>query len=601
MNTQELQENLLRAVAEKKKGNYTETEHIANNLIASIEKGSSSETDAYDVAVVHAAARRLLGIVELRRGKYSESIEHLNASIAISEASGDDSGTALALSTIGTVYTSQSDYPRAMNYHQRVQIICESLGEKDGVARSLGNIGTLFYYLGDYENSLDHLSKAMLLHEEIGHKEFVAADLANLGVIHLNLNQLEQALSCFERAFEINKQLGNKVGMSFDLRKIGNINQRSENYTMVMEYYSRAMLLSKELSNQVGIARCHMDFGGVHTELQQYDLALGNYERSLQILQGLGHKNDCSVVLGAIGSLYAQPLNPWRDEEKAEKFFLDSIALDEEIGRRENETYKSLSELYEQQGRVQESLAYFKRFYELEKEVHGEEVKKAAQRYQIERERAEVTVRLQTTEQLLNKTLPPSISSRLINGEKNIADKFESVTILFADIVGFTPLISGMKPQRVVELLNNLFSRFDQLTETFGVERIKTIGDAYMAVSGAPEKCEDHALRMANVAFGMLEQIQLFNHEVGAEIHLRIGINCGEVIAAIIGESKFAYDLWSDAVNTASRMESHGEAGRIHVTEEFKVQLGDSSFQFSPRAEMHIKGKGMMKTYFIEK
>ncbi len=222
------------------------------------------------------------------------------------------------------------------------------------------------------------------------------------------------------------------------------------------------------------------------------------------------------------------------------------------------------------------------------------------------------------SESLLLNILPASIAERLKAGERNIADHYDAVTILFADIVGFTPLTQTKQPRQIVEMLNNLFSRFDRATELHGAERIKTIGDAYMVVAGAPTPCDDHALRIAKLAFAMLEQTALFCEEIGENIQLRIGINTGEAIGAVIGETKFIYDLWSDAVNTASRMESHGEAGKIHCTEEFKhavetvhapslqlhapsLQLHAPSLQFIRRGEMEIKGKGIMNTYFLEK
>lgn len=234
----------------------------------------------------------------------------------------------------------------------------------------------------------------------------------------------------------------------------------------------------------------------------------------------------------------------------------------------------------------------------------------AAKNVQVEAER-------ERSELLLLNILPVSIAERLKNGERLIADHYPNISILFADIVNFTPMSMRYKPQQLISMLNSLYTRFDRLTEIYGVERIKTIGDAYMAVAGAPLACGDHAERIANFAVAMMNEAAAFTREWEESIVLRVGINSGEAIGAVVGEKKFAYDLWGDAVNTAARMESHGEPGKIHCSEAFARQLGTtieeleveegassiisrSQFIISYRGEMDVKGKGKMRTYFLE-
>ncbi len=169
-------------------------------------------------------------------------------------------------------------------------------------------------------------------------------------------------------------------------------------------------------------------------------------------------------------------------------------------------------------------------------------------------------------ERLLLNILPASIADRLKSGDEHIADKFAEVTVLFADIVGFTKLAAAMPAHVLVELLNDLFTRFDLAAQKFGIEKIKTIGDAYMAVCGLPEPCEDHTERMLTMAQRMMQIAREFSENHGTPVRLRIGVNTGPVVAGIIGRSKFIYDLWGDTVNVASRMESHGVPDAIQVT-----------------------------------
>ncbi len=202
------------------------------------------------------------------------------------------------------------------------------------------------------------------------------------------------------------------------------------------------------------------------------------------------------------------------------------------------------------------------------------------------------------SEKLLANILPESIVERLKRSQVSLAEGFAEVTILFADIVGFTRLASQISPEALVELLNAVFSEFDDLVDELGLEKIKTIGDAYMVVGGLPVPREDHAEAVAELALRMQEAIGRHRLPDGSAIRIRAGINSGPVVAGVIGHRKFIYDLWGDAVNTASRMESHGEPGLVQVTEATFHRLKDA-FDLEERGLIHVKGKGEMRTYFL--
>lgn len=201
-------------------------------------------------------------------------------------------------------------------------------------------------------------------------------------------------------------------------------------------------------------------------------------------------------------------------------------------------------------------------------------------------------------EQLLLNILPASIADRLQNGERQIADRFDDATVIFADVTNFTPLSEHYSAEEIVGLLNHLFSAFDALADKYGVEKIKTMGDSYMAACGIPLQRADHAEASARMALDMLESLRELNEESKNSLNIRIGLHCGPVVAGVIGVKKFIYDLWGDTVNIASRMESHGEPGKIHVSEAMYEKL-KLSFTFAERGMVEIKGKGSMKTYFL--
>ena len=203
------------------------------------------------------------------------------------------------------------------------------------------------------------------------------------------------------------------------------------------------------------------------------------------------------------------------------------------------------------------------------------------------------------SEQLLLNILPASIASRLKRSQDIIADGYENVTIVFTDIADFTKLSDNISPGKLIQLLNEIFSKFDELTDQFDLEKIKTIGDAYMVVAGLPNERKDHAERAAEMGVAMLDAISDFNNNSEYKLNVRIGICSGPVVAGVIGKRKFSYNLWGDSVNTAARMESHGIAGEIQVTESTFLLL-QNKYNFDCRGMIEVKGKGLMKTYLLK-
>jgi adenylate cyclase len=202
------------------------------------------------------------------------------------------------------------------------------------------------------------------------------------------------------------------------------------------------------------------------------------------------------------------------------------------------------------------------------------------------------------SERLLLNVLPGPIAARLKAGEGIIADGFEEVSVLFADIVDFTPLADRLRPEEVVALLDEIFTAFDALADRHGLEKIKTIGDAYMVAGGLPVPRQDHGEAVAEMALGMLEEVARCAERFGTPLSVRIGIDTGPVLAGVIGRRKFIYDLWGDTVNTASRMESHGLPGTIQVTRAVCDRLRDR-YAFEERGSVSVKGKGAMTTYLL--
>lgn len=204
----------------------------------------------------------------------------------------------------------------------------------------------------------------------------------------------------------------------------------------------------------------------------------------------------------------------------------------------------------------------------------------------------------QKSEALLHNILPTPVALRLKEDASGLSDGHEEATILFADIVGFTPLSERVTPQELTEMLNDVFSLFDDLVDELGLEKIKTIGDAYMAAGGVPEARADHADAVCDLALRMMAAMESHRLPGGEKLQMRMGINSGPVVAGVIGKKRFIYDLWGDTVNLAARMESHGLPGRIQITEATRSRLS-GAYRCEERGEVEIKGKGKTRAYWL--
>ena len=521
------------------------------------------------------------------------------------------------MNSIGNAYLRLSDYPRALEYYGKALTPFEELGDQSNVAVVTGNIGIIYMDLSDYPRALDYYSKALAVHEQLSNKSSAAIVTGNIGSVYCLLSDYPRALVCFSKSLTTFEELGDKSSAAMVAGNIGNVYCYLSDYPRGLEYFFRAFSAHEELGNKSGAATVAGNIGIVYKNLSDYPRALEYYTKALAASEELGEKSGVAIITGNIGVLYTKRDFGGYDPERAEEYLLKAIALTEELGIKHflYGYHDNLAELYEHEKRWEEAYIHKSKYHVLEKEVQSDDAKKQAiqieQRRQVE-EREKLLALAREKESILNNILPEEITTRLIKGENPIADHFDAVSILFMDIVDFTKLSTTITAQQLVHLLNAMFKAADGVMRECGLEKIKTIGDAYMAVAGAPTIQEDHAHRAAQAAIKLLEVMKnlevSFPDELGdktwigsiPEIEVRIGIHCGPVAAGVVGENKFLYDLWGDAVNTASRMESHGEAGKIHVSEEFKNMLG-ADFTFTPRGEMEIKGKGTMQTYFLEK
>ncbi|MBS1536603.1 MAG: tetratricopeptide repeat protein [Bacteroidetes bacterium] len=613
MNYEQLEAKLSHAEDLSILGKYVDAEISADEVLAEIDENlPQTITQKHDTRDrIHLRAKALIALANIhwRRGQLDTAQAFAENGLAVAEEYNLLEIKAKAWNIIGNVNRSHGSFDKALEYFAQSLATHEELGEKLNASLIIGNIGIVYNSIGTYDKALEYFGKALAIHEELGDKSGEANVTANIGSVYLNLGSYDKALEYFATSLVVHEELGAKSSVALVTGNIGVVCQFLGDYTKALEYYGKALATFEELVDKSGIARITGNIGIVYNSLDDYDKALEYFKKALATHEELGDKSDVARVTGNIGAIYASEKFDGYDAEIAEEFLLKAVAISNEIGAKGFLVvqYLSLADLYESKKQDREALIYYKKYIEMKDEVQVEEIKKQAEAKEREKTLAVERALAQATNDILANILPATITERLLKGEKKIADTYENVSVLFVDIVGFTQMSAKLPASELIDILDIIFTRFDIICKKYGLEKIKTIGDAYMAVCGAPIECNNHAELTALAAFEMLENCAVEQRfSVPITIGFRIGLHSGSVVAGIIGENKYSYDLWGDAVNTASRMESHGEAERVHVSEEFRTAListalNELPIQFIPRGEMDIKGKGMMKTYFLEK
>jgi class 3 adenylate cyclase len=536
--------------------------------------------------------------------------------------------------------------------------INEELNNSNSIASNLGNIGIIYYEQSDYPKAFESYFKSLKIYEELNDKKAIATNSGNIGIIYSDQSDYPKALEYYFKALKINEELNDKRGIAINSGNIGNIYAYQSDYPKALDYYFKALKINEELNDKRGIAINSGNIGSIYTYQSDYPKALEYYFKALKINKELNYKSGITYNLENIGELYIKLSEDTIYDKIHETNEL--VGLTKEINLKKGIEYlfssekicKEINDLkllktisqnlydgYKRQGNYLKALEYHEQYKTMQDSVFNiEKAKKFAtleakretqlKEKEIERQKAVINankwqlfgslsvilllivfsffvfLERRKSEKLLLNILPLKIAKRLKKKENTIADSFDSASVVFIDIVDFTKSSTGIDPKRVVEVLNVLYTKLDKIAQKYGLEKIKTIGDCYMAASGIPEIRNDNAEMAAKFALESMNLLKDYDTGGGVLINFRCGVDCGPVVAGVIGENKFIYDLWGDAVNTASRMESNGVAGKIQVTERFKekitnIEQGISNIEFEERGEIEIKGKGMMKTYFL--
>lgn len=569
-----------------------------------------AEKHNYPIAANQALT--LQAIVYDMQANYPMAFEYAQKSIEQNKKIDNQWGISEAMIVIGVLYDSQSNYPKALEYYSKALAIDEKIANKEGMAMSLNNMANIYLDQGNDDKALTYYQKALAIDEELGVKQGIAVELSNIGSILNNQGKLDLALEYYERSLEINKEINDKHAIANDNLSLAIFYSKQKKYDKALAYYEKALMIFKEVGNKNKIASSMTSLGFFYMNQNEFEKALKYCEESLAILNDIGSLDKQMKACNCLYTIHKQIGN----SNKALGFFEQMIVLKDSIYNEDNT--RQLTRI-EMQYEFDKKEVAVKAEQEKKDALVLEEIKQQkivrnsfmggfvvvllfAGVFFIQRNR--IGKEKEKSENLLLNILPAETAKELKEKGQSDAQFIDQVSVLFTDFKDFTKMSENVTPKALVKDLHECFSKFDKICEKYKVEKIKTIGDAYMAAGGLPTPNKTHAQDIVRAALEMADVIEKGKaKKIAAGLpyfEIRIGIHTGPVVAGIVGVKKFQYDIWGDTVNTASRMESSSEVGKVNISQNTYENLKHhAEFVFQSRGKIKTKGKDEIGMYYV--
>ncbi|MCF8460313.1 MAG: tetratricopeptide repeat protein [Flavobacteriales bacterium] len=598
--------NALNALSEKlcQAGDYGKAKQYATDALALATEADLSEfmSDAYNN----------IGFISYHQSNYTEALRNHFAALKIRKDNGNKEGMATSYNNIGLVYDHQGNYPLAIeNYLASLRLRMES-NDKKGIATAYNNIGIIYHRQDNFDDALKNYDASLKLWEELGNKMGIAYLYNNIGHIYAAQNNHQEALKSYFASLKIKEELGDKKGIANAYSSIGMIYEGQHKNKDALDNYLTALRINEELGNKFEIALCYVNIGLQHAKLKNYLEARKYLEDGLSVSKQLGAKDNVSDSYHAL-SFLDSTIGDY--QAALEHYKLHTSYKDSILNEDNNEQIAQMKTIYETEKKDHE-IALLNKDSEIQlKEITRQKLLRNgfiggfafvllfAIVFFTQRNR--ITKEKKRSDDLLLNILPAEVAEELKDKGYADAKQFDEVTVIFTDFKGFTTLSQKLSAKDLVNEINDCFKAFDAIMGKYGIEKIKTIGDAYMAVGGLPVSNTTNPNDVVNAALDMRDfmigrsAIRLAD---GTEhkLEIRIGINSGPVVAGIVGIKKFQYDIWGDTVNTAARMEQNSEAGKVNISSSTYALVKDN-FQCDHRGQIHAKNKGNIDMYFVEK
>ena len=606
------------------------------------------ETGAKDTLMV--TTLNTLALELMREGDLEQAFSVAERSSQLAAELSFKNGEAIALKYMGNIRFMTGNYVEVLPFWTRAQQSYELSGNKTGLAEIYNNFGVFYYQSGSHSNALDYYLRSLTVAEDLKDSVSIAKANLNIGGVYIVMRDYDMALEFFQKSEPYVRGLNSAELDVRYLMGIGEVYTEKGLYQDALNTYAQGVDNAPVLDRAdilKNIGKVHLLNGDLEESVkylnQAFETAKGNNQQLVEV-QSL-------IILGNAYKEYNYP--------KAIETFkeAESIAKEMEIIDELRDIYEGMYQTYGAMGDYANAFKYQELFIaqkdlvfnvETDDKIRGLQFDFDLQKKEDEIDLLEKEAQIQELQEKRQKTVTWAISillffigllalgqyrrykftketNRIIEAEKNRSDslllnilpeetaqelkdhgkvkakRFEQVTVLFTDFVGFTSYSQNLEPEELVDSVDHYFSKFDQIVEKYGLEKIKTIGDAYMCAGGLPEPDEEHVFKIIEVAFEFIRFLEESKNEMKENItpfDVRIGLNTGPVVAGVVGTKKFAYDIWGDTVNVASRMESNSEPGRINVSE-YTYELIKDTYDCEFRGEIEVKNKGMMKMYFV--
>ncbi|MCW5908561.1 MAG: tetratricopeptide repeat protein [Chitinophagales bacterium] len=520
---------------------------------------------------------------------------------------------------------SASDYAFT-NPQKGIELVAQALeyfvsrADKQKIADCYKTYGLLYHTMGLHLLAYENFNHAFLLYEEIGDRRKQAGVLNNMGISFKFGNRHKDALEVFNKALLLFLEEGDIATAASVYSNLGMIYTRLDDYDKSLENYEKAAKINTETNNEAWLAKNYVGLAENAWYRKNTAKAIEYYSESLRLVQKHNDLHAVCSVLNSLAFVYRENSN----YAEAESCYNESIRIAEQNGFKHQLVLSlfDLADLKAEHGEFTQSYSHLKKAYQLKTEIfeqnQTQQLNTLTTTFDLTRKQKEAELirekntaleeknRLIETEkkrsdELLLNILPEEVAEEL--KQKGYADArhFDNVTVFFSDFKSFTTISEKLTPQVLVNELHECFSAFDKIMDKYGIEKIKTVGDAYLAVSGLPVANPNHAEDVVKAAQDVLQFMENRKKQNGDRhglYDIRIGINSGNVVAGIVGVKKFAYDIWGDTVNTAARMEQNGEAGKVNISET-TYELVKNKFSCEYRGEIDAKNKGKLKMYFV--
>lgn len=610
------------------------------------------------LSVFMVEAMRIKGESYHYRGNIPEAMASLDGSLQLAITAKYTKGMAKAYNSLGNILAEKGDYLIALNYYNNSLEISKTNFDTASYAGTCIAMGILHYDRGNSLKSLALFEQALRLNHEVNDIREMGRINNNIGVIYHEQGNYGLAMEYFVKAVSLFEQCGEKRGIASGLNNLGDLYASQEKYEEALSYNIRSLEMRKDLGDIRGMANCYNVIGDNYSQQEKFTEALLFYKKSANIREELGEKKAMSRVYGNIGQLYLKQNN----YQEGMLWCRQAFELAREIGAKMEELVSCdcLFNIYKALNKPEIALQYHERMFALEDSLKSEETaqllqvlefKKIMVEDSLQKEQEKVLVEMEHQTQVSRKNKQRNTfiiigiaiflfagglysrlrfirkSSEIIRSEKDRSEKlllnilpaetamelkakgyvkarsFDLVTVMFTDFKSFTQMSENLSAQELVNEIDYCFRFFDKIISRHNIEKIKTIGDAYMCAGGLPIPNDTNPIDIVAAALDIQSfMLKLKEKRIKANkpyFELRIGIHSGNVIAGVVGTKKFQYDIWGDTVNIASRMESCGEVGHVNISKS-TYELVKSKYDCIDRGEVDVKNKGAMEMYFVK-